>query len=134
MAKKNISSGVAYDLPTDLRKTLTSDPIALREWESLSPLARNEWIYWVISVKKPDMRQEHIEIDVSIDNFGLRLPSNDFRDFFVREETFAKFIEVFKDLLRVVSVECCNSPLVCCRIVIHLFKFKIIINICAILY
>lgn len=30
-------------------------------WEALTPLARNEWICWTISVKKPETRQEHVE-------------------------------------------------------------------------
>jgi hypothetical protein len=48
---KAISSGVAHDLPPDLRKVLTSDPKALAAWEDLPPLARNEWICWSISAK-----------------------------------------------------------------------------------
>ncbi|HUI69865.1 MAG TPA: YdeI/OmpD-associated family protein [Spirochaetia bacterium] len=50
----------AHGLPADLRKALTSDPTALTVWEDLAPLARNEWICWVISVKKPETRQEHV--------------------------------------------------------------------------
>jgi hypothetical protein len=58
---KQISGGVAHDLPADLRKVLTSDPKALAAWEDLTPLARNEWICWSISVKKPETRREHVE-------------------------------------------------------------------------
>ena len=58
---KPISGGVAHDLPPDLRKVLTSDPKALAAWEDLTPLARNEWICWSISVKKPETRREHVE-------------------------------------------------------------------------
>jgi hypothetical protein len=58
---KQISGGVAHDLPPDLRKVLTSDPKALAAWEDLTPLARNEWICWSISVKKPETRREHVE-------------------------------------------------------------------------
>ena len=48
---KQVSGGVAHDLPRDLRKVLTSNPKALAAWEDLTPLARNEWICWSISVK-----------------------------------------------------------------------------------
>lgn len=58
---KKISGGVAHDLPTDLRKALTVDPKALALWETLTPLARNEWVCWTISVKSPDVRAEHVE-------------------------------------------------------------------------
>ncbi len=59
--KRNISGGVAHDLPDDLRNVLESDPKALATWEELTPLARNEWICWVISVKTPETRREHVE-------------------------------------------------------------------------
>src|SRR5690348_2035124 len=29
--------------------------------ESITPLARNEWICWVLSVKKPETRRQHVE-------------------------------------------------------------------------
>ena len=50
----DISGGVVHELPEDLRNTLASDAEALAAWEELTPLARNEWICWAISVKKPD--------------------------------------------------------------------------------
>ena len=57
---KKISGGVVHDLPADLRKALASEPKALAAWESITPIARNEWICWAISVKRPETRQEHI--------------------------------------------------------------------------
>jgi uncharacterized protein YdeI (YjbR/CyaY-like superfamily) len=39
---EEISGGVVHDLPDDLRGALSSDPVALAAWESLTPLARNE--------------------------------------------------------------------------------------------
>ena len=61
MTKTDISSGVAHKIPDDLRKALMSDAKALAAWESLTPLARNEWICWTISVKKQETRDEHVE-------------------------------------------------------------------------
>jgi len=61
MAKKALSPGAVHTVPADLQKALTSDRKALAAWESLTPLARNEWICWVISVKKSETRNEHIE-------------------------------------------------------------------------
>ena len=71
---KPISGGVAHDLPPDLRKVLTSDPKALAAWEDLTPLARNEWICWVISVKKPETRREHVERVCAQPKEGTRRP------------------------------------------------------------
>ena len=61
MTKMRISSGVVHRVPADLRSALTSDSKALAAWESLTPLARNEWICWVISVKTPETRGEHVD-------------------------------------------------------------------------
>ncbi len=61
MAKKDISDGVVHSVPEDLHKALASDKAALAAWEDLTPLARNEWICWTISVKKPETRRNHVE-------------------------------------------------------------------------
>ncbi len=63
-----------HDLPSDLRDALTSDPNALALWEDLTPLARNEWICWVISVKKPGTRREHVERACTELKEGMRRP------------------------------------------------------------
>jgi len=59
MAKK-IATGVAHKVPTDWRETLLSTPGLLEAWNDLTPLARNEWICWIISVKKDETRKKHI--------------------------------------------------------------------------
>ena len=61
MAAKAISGGTVHMLPADLRKSLAPDRAALAAWEDISPLARNEWICWTISVKKAETRKEHVE-------------------------------------------------------------------------
>jgi uncharacterized protein YdeI (YjbR/CyaY-like superfamily) len=55
-----IETGVVHKIPEDMRKAL-SDPAVISKWNSLTPLARNEWICWVTIVKKPETRKEHIE-------------------------------------------------------------------------
>lgn len=61
MSGMRISAGVVHDLPADLEEALLSDPAALAKWEDITPLARNEWICWTESVKKPETRRQHIE-------------------------------------------------------------------------
>lgn len=55
-----ISEGVVHKLPVDLRSALLADPDALAQWEDITPLARNEWICWVESVKKAETRKDHV--------------------------------------------------------------------------
>jgi hypothetical protein len=71
---KKISGGVAHDMPTDLRKALVADPKALSAWEDITPLSRNEWICWTISVKKEDTRKEHVSRVMSELKEGVRRP------------------------------------------------------------
>jgi hypothetical protein len=73
-SKKDISSGVVHKVPVDLRKALVADSKALAFWEKLTPLARNEWICWTISVKKPETRKEHVERVCSELKEGMRRP------------------------------------------------------------
>ena len=61
MPKTTISRGPVHTVPADLRQALLSDPAARAQWEDITPLARNEWICWVTSVKKAETRSQHIE-------------------------------------------------------------------------
>lgn len=61
MTNKAISDGVVHKVPADLRKVLVSDPKALVAWEDITPLARNEWICWTITNKKPETRRSHVK-------------------------------------------------------------------------
>ena len=63
-----------HELPDDLRNALLADESALEKWESLTPLARNEWICWNITVKQPETRKNHIERTVTELNEGKRRP------------------------------------------------------------
>lgn len=74
MAKSRIATGVAHDVPGDLRKALTSDKTALAAWEDITPLARNEWICWTISMKKMETRQQHVRRVISELKEGIRRP------------------------------------------------------------
>jgi hypothetical protein len=74
MTTREIPGGVAHELPTDLRNALSSDPEALAAWQDITPLARNEWICWTISVKTPEKRQEHVARVVSELKEGMRRP------------------------------------------------------------
>lgn len=71
---KKLSSGVAHNVPSDLKEALLSDSKAYTLWEGLTPLARNEWICWVVSVKRAETREEHIERVVSELKDGMRRP------------------------------------------------------------
>lgn len=58
--KKEILADMAHKMPADLYKAFATAAIK-GAWEDITPLARNEWICWVISAKKPETRQRRIE-------------------------------------------------------------------------
>lgn len=72
--KNKVSGGVVHELPADLRKALIVDAKALALWESLTPLARNEWICWTITVKQQKTRDEHVARVISELKEGMRRP------------------------------------------------------------
>lgn len=74
MNKQEIAAGTVHKLPTDLRKALLADKAALDRWQSLTPLARNEWICWTITVKQAETRRNHVERTVSELLEGMRRP------------------------------------------------------------
>lgn len=61
MATKAIDDSSAHKLPADLKKALESNQTTLEAWNSITPLARNEWICWTVSVKQQKTRDEHIK-------------------------------------------------------------------------
>lgn len=74
MTKTEIAGGVAHEMPADLRQALISAPKALAAWDDITPLARNEWICWNITVKQPATRKNHIKRTVTELQEGKRRP------------------------------------------------------------
>ncbi len=66
--------GTVHKVPVDLSEALSSDVKALKLWEDLTPLARNEWICWVTFVKKEETRNEHVVRVVEELKEGKRRP------------------------------------------------------------
>lgn len=74
MIKEKVAEGTVHKLPSDLEKALVSAPTALAAWNSLTPLARNEWICWTITVKQQETRINHIKRTITELQQGKRRP------------------------------------------------------------
>lgn len=74
MAIKEITGGTAHKMPSDLKKSIAAVPATRAAWESLTPLARNEWICWNVSVKQAETRKNHIKRTVTELQQGKRRP------------------------------------------------------------
>jgi uncharacterized protein YdeI (YjbR/CyaY-like superfamily) len=61
MPHQTATNEIIHELPADIEKTLLADKILLDKWNSLTPLAQNEWICWVTIVKKAETRKNHID-------------------------------------------------------------------------
>lgn len=60
MSQAVIPGGVVHDIPNDLKEALLANASALGTWHDITPLARNEWICWIESAKKPETRTKRI--------------------------------------------------------------------------
>jgi uncharacterized protein YdeI (YjbR/CyaY-like superfamily) len=69
-----IETGVVHEVPDDIKKMLLADLEVLEKWNSLTPLARNEWICWTTIVKKDETRKEHVERIATDLKAGKRRP------------------------------------------------------------
>lgn len=74
MTQEKIADGTVHKVPADLKKALTSTPKALMAWNNITPLARNEWICWNITVKQEETRNNHIKRTVTELQEGKRRP------------------------------------------------------------
>jgi Bacteriocin-protection, YdeI or OmpD-Associated len=57
---KGISGGLVHKLPADLIKALTQTREIASLWESLTPIARNEFICWVEDARQEKTRARRI--------------------------------------------------------------------------
>lgn len=74
MTKKRLAGGAVHKLPEDLEKAIVFVPKARAIWDNITPLARNEWICWVISGKKAETRGIRIQKAISKLKGGMRRP------------------------------------------------------------
>ena len=74
MTTEALTGGTVHALPADLRKALIAAPGARAAWQSLTPLARNEWICWNILVKQAKTRENHIQRTITELQEGKRRP------------------------------------------------------------
>jgi len=61
-------------VPADLRKVLASTAKTKTLWDSLTPLARRDFISWVASAKQPDTRKRRVDSVPSRLASGKRRP------------------------------------------------------------
>ena len=56
-----IEKGTIHELPDDMKDMLSKNNVIVKQWNNLTPLARNERICRVTIVKKPETRASHIQ-------------------------------------------------------------------------
>ncbi len=74
MTKQKPATGTLHDMPADLKTALNIDRIAHATWVDITPLARNEWICWIISAKQSETRSRRIKVGLSKLRSGMRRP------------------------------------------------------------
>jgi hypothetical protein len=62
-------------VPDDLRKALAAaSPKASDTWSDITPLARRDWIHWIISSRRAETRAKRIDVAISKLSAGDRRP------------------------------------------------------------
>lgn len=74
VSKQEISGGVVHTMPDYLQDAFMADSAALEKWETLTPLARNEWICWVTYPKQEETRMDHVSRIIRELKEGKRRP------------------------------------------------------------
>ncbi|HEX7963009.1 MAG TPA: YdeI/OmpD-associated family protein [Candidatus Saccharimonadales bacterium] len=74
MTTDTLPGGTAHSMPDDLKRALIAAPAAQSAWKTLTPLARNEWICWSVTVKQAETRKNHIERTIAELREGKRRP------------------------------------------------------------
>jgi hypothetical protein len=54
------AKAVEETVPADLRKALAATPKARALWSDITPVARRDWILWIVSAKQPGTRARRI--------------------------------------------------------------------------
>ncbi|MFA6571522.1 MAG: YdeI/OmpD-associated family protein [Bacteroidota bacterium] len=70
----NFTNGVVHKIPLDLKKAFVGNSKAFATWKDITPLARNEWICWIISAKQLETRNRRIKVGLSKLKSGMRRP------------------------------------------------------------
>ena len=61
MQTARLAGGTVHPkVPADLETAILERPKALKTWEDITPLARNEWVCLILDAKKPETRQRRI--------------------------------------------------------------------------
>jgi hypothetical protein len=50
-----------HKMPPDLKKVLLADDASIHAWNTITPLARNEWICWIDNAKLIETRNRRIQ-------------------------------------------------------------------------
>ena len=62
-------------VPPDLRKALAAAPAKSRaSWSDITPVARRDWIHWIVSAKQPETRARRISAACDMLAKGKRRP------------------------------------------------------------
>jgi hypothetical protein len=69
-----LSGGIAHEMPADLANALLAANETIGRWESLTPIARNEFICWVEDAKQEKTRVRRINRTVEELLDGHRRP------------------------------------------------------------
>jgi hypothetical protein len=67
-----IGEEIETRVPVELTKALATAPKAKTLWEDITPIARRDWIYWIITGRLEETRTKRATTAISKMNLGMR--------------------------------------------------------------
>lgn len=61
MKSKEVKTVREAKLPSDLKKAIVANKGVKEVWDDITPVARRDWIAWVITAKQKETRKQRIE-------------------------------------------------------------------------
>lgn len=62
------------EVPSDLQRAVAADPQVQALWDTITPMARWEWVRWTRSTNNPETRKRRVEVACSKLKAGKRRP------------------------------------------------------------
>ncbi|MFZ1258548.1 MAG: YdeI/OmpD-associated family protein [Candidatus Saccharimonas sp.] len=69
-----MNRNLPHTLPLDVQRGFAANTSTWAAWQRITPLAKNEFICWITSAKKPETKARRLRIAIDKLNRGERRP------------------------------------------------------------
>ncbi len=74
MEKQDIFSTALHEVPDNFKNAILASQNALKTWENITKIARNEWVCFITSAKKDETKQKRLNQAIENLSSGKKRP------------------------------------------------------------